>query len=278
MRQLPTLLAISTMFFAACGDDGGNKIVDAGPGDGGSNQPVDARADAPPVDADPNLDFSCYGNTAPTTAPATVAISGTAQSFSPSGGSPLGDVAIKACKGDCTGNDLLASTTSANGSGVFTTGDLPTGGAPLSGYLVAEKTGSDYLKTYVFPAAPLAANLSGVPVAMITHATLNQLSILGVEQDPANGIIGLAVTDCSTPFKGVTGATVTVKQGGVVVGDDTFDVGSLAGEQAAGTYLVPNVPPGQVEITVTYAGMTFLANTVTSAADAETFANIRPGY
>jgi hypothetical protein len=101
-------------------------------------------------------------------------------------------------------------------------------------------------------------------------------------QAGGNGILGVAITDCATPPVGISGATITVTAGGNAVGNDAFDVGAIAGDQAAGTYLITNVPPGEVVVTASYnqGGMnyTFLVNNVTSHADALTTAQIRPGY
>ncbi|HEY4179858.1 MAG TPA: hypothetical protein VGM90_23615 [Kofleriaceae bacterium] len=286
MRTLPLFLGISSLLLAACGDDGG-KAQDAGPQDGISiHDTFEPPPDSPPVDADPSLSFSCYQNAAPTTAEANVSISGSVQTFGTSGGDPIVGAPVKACKGDCVGPNQLASVLSG-AAGVFTTGDLATNGAPVAGYLVATKPadpqppaqpGPNYFKTFVFPATPLAASLSNIPVPMITQANLDQIALFVGTQDADKGVLALLVTDCSSPYKGVIGATVSVKEGGAEVGGDPFDVGGIVGDQAAGTYLMTNVPPGNATITVTYAGMTFLTNTVIIEAQAATAAQIRPGY
>lgn len=280
MRTLPLFIGISSLLLAACGDDGGGKAQDAGPQDGITIHDTTPTPDSPPVDADPNLSFSCYQNTAPTTAPANISISGTVSTFSTGSGSAIVGAPVKACKGDCTGNNVLAMTESG-ADGAFDTGAIATNDAPVPGYLIATKPpGSDvaYFKTFVYPAAPLAASLANIPVPLITQDNLDQIAIAVGTQDADKGVLALLVEDCSSPYKGVIGAQVSVKEGGADVGGNAFDVGGLLGDQAAGTYLITNVPPGTATITVSYAGMTFLTNTVTIEAMAATAAQIRPGY
>lgn len=281
MRTLPLFLGISSLLLAACGDDGGGgKAQDAAPQDTITIHDTTPTPDSPPVDADPNLSFSCYQNAAPLTAPAMISISGTVTTFGTSGGSPIVGAPVKACKGDCTDTNLLASVTSGAG-GAYTTGDLATGGAPLDAYLIATKppaSDTAYFKTFVFPATPLAASLANTPIPLITQKNLDDIAIAVGTQDADKGVLALLVSDCSSPYMGVIGATVTVKENGAEVGGDAFDVGGLLGAQAAGTYLITNVPPGNATITVTYAGMTFLPNDVIIEAQAATAAQIRPGY
>ncbi|HEY4056875.1 MAG TPA: carboxypeptidase-like regulatory domain-containing protein [Kofleriaceae bacterium] len=280
MRTLPLFIGISSLLLAACGDDSGGKAQDAAPQDGIVIHDTTPTPDSPPADADPNLSFSCYQNTAPTTAPANISISGTVTTFSTGSGSGIVGAPIKACKGDCTGNNILAMTESG-AAGAFDTGAIATNDAPVPGYLIATKPpGSDaaYFKTLVYPAAPLAASLANIPIPLITQDNLDQIAIAVGTQDADKGVMALLVSDCSSPYMGVIGASVSVKVGGTEYGSDAFDVGGLLGAQAAGTYLITNVPPGTATVTVTYAGMTFLPNVVTVEAMAATAVQIRPGY
>jgi hypothetical protein len=122
-------------------------------------------------------------------------------------------------------------------------------------------------------------------VLMITQQLIDFLPLLtqgAVTQTAGNGIVGIAATDCASPPVGVIGATVEVLSGTTPVGDDPYDLGALAGEDAAGFYLVANAPPGAVTVRASYVqnGTTyeFLTNTATVFADAITEAQIKPGY
>jgi hypothetical protein len=154
---------------------------------------------------------------------------------------------------------------------------LATGGVPLDGYLDATKTGDR--RTLVYPPSPLTANQGMVPVLMFDNQAfglLNQFLLNPMQNDNANGLIGIIVTDCmNTPI--TTGATVAAKQNGTAVGDPPLDLGSLAA-QGAGTYLIPNVPPGVTEVSAVVQGMTFRAHNVTSVVGATVTTGVRPGF
>lgn len=272
-----SLFALTAL--VACGDDGGSTmIIDSGIVDA---PPID---NAPPIDQPPPItyDVSCHGNAAPTTIAATVTVSGTTQAanvISMSLG-PTDGVTLTACKGDCTAGNNLGQTGPTDSTGAFTTPALATNGVALDGYLKATKAGQ--WDTYLYPHAPLAASLGNAPVLIINQTLVGLIGMFADPQEAGNGILGVAVTDCSANFTGVSGATITVTSGGNAVGDPAFDVGALAGEMANGVYLITNVPPGEVIVTATYNqnGMdyTFLANNVTSYANALTTAQVRPGY
>jgi len=279
MGNLRAVLSVSLLSIAAACGGGGTAKPDAPIIH--TDAAVDTAPDSPPPIDAPSYDFSCLNNAAPTTAPATVTISGTAQEITLQGMTPSiqpnANVSVKACKGNCTaGNNLGTTMSAANGD--YTTAALTTGGAPLDGFLDATKTGDR--RTLLFPPGPLNASQPGAPLLMFNaqaFGLLNQFLLSPMQNDVANGIIGIAVTDCTnTPI--TTGATVVVKQNGVeVTGGQTVDLGALA-TQAAGTYLVTNVPAGAAEVSATVNGMTMRAHTVTSVAGATTATSIRPGF
>jgi hypothetical protein len=275
---------VASSFFAlttlvACGDDGGTTtLIDSGIVDA---PPVDS---APPIDQPPPItyDLSCHNNAAPTTIDATVTISGTTQAaniISQSLG-PTDGVTLTACKGDCTAGNNLGQVGPTDTSGNFTTPALATNGVALDGYLRATKAAQ--WDTYLYPHAPLVTSLAGAPVLIVNDGLINLIGMFADPQIVGNGILGVAVTDCATAFTGVSGATINVTANGVAVGDPAFDVGALAGDMAAGFYLITNVPPGEVIVTATYnqggTNYTFLVNNVTIYADALTTAQVRPGY
>lgn len=272
MGNLRTVMSIGLLSLAACGSDGADKpdapkAIDAA---------VDAIPDSPPIDGT-SYDLSCLNNQAPTTIAATVTISGTAQEVVIQGGAPAivanAGVSIKACKGDCVGPNDLGTTTSALTTGAYTTGALTTAGVALDGYLDATKTGDR--RTLVFPPSPLAQSQTGVPLLMFSTAAFGALSIAGITQAPTKGMLGVVVTDCMN--MPITGAVVTVTQNGMPAGDAPFDIGALAA-QAAGTWLVPNVPVGDTTVTAKYNNMNFRAHVVSSVAGATTTTGVRPGF
>ncbi|MFN0247505.1 MAG: hypothetical protein ACKV2T_11515 [Kofleriaceae bacterium] len=272
-----SLFALITL--VACGDDGGTTtLIDSGIVDA---PPVDS---APPIDQPPPItyDVSCHNNAAPTDIDATVTVSGTTQSANVVAMSlgPTDGVTLTACKGDCIAGNNLGQVGPTDATGNFTTPALATNGVALDGYLKATK--AQQWDTYLYPHAALAKSLNGAPVLIVNQGLVNLIGMFVDAQELGNGILGVAITDCSTTTTGVSGATISVTAGGVAVGDPAFDVGALAGDQAAGVYLITNVPPGEVIVTATYnqggTNYTFLANNVTIYANALTTAQVRPGY
>ena len=270
-----SLFALTTL--VACGDDGGSTtivdamtIVDAAPVD-----------NAPPVDQPPAItyDFSCFGNQ-PSAIATTVMISGTAQEVyldgTMPGVRPANATAIKACKGDCMNANQLEVLQATGTTGDFTTMAIATNGAEIDGYLSATRSGD--LPTLLYPHAALRQSLDGAPLLMIQSSLLQALALIGLpEQEPENGVVAIAVTDCSATLQGVDGVTITLTQGGNPVGDDPLDAGQFAAE-AAGVYIITNVPPGTVIATATMGSQGFLMNDMTVAAMTVTTAQIRPGY
>jgi len=274
MRQLRAVLFV-TLPLAACGGNGsGNPdatiiVPDAAP------DAFVVIPDAPP-DA-PNYDFSCETTPVPTTAAATVTISGTAQGLGFNGQAvsitPLNGATIDFCKGNCTGNNKLDTKTSA-ADGTFTSASLSTGGTPLDGYV--RTTMSGYRTTNVYPPNPITANVTGVPAIAYSTGLLALLQNFGVTQDAAKGDLGLIVTDCAnTP---IGGAALTVKQGGVDVAGTTVIDASMFSAMGAGTFMVFNVPAGATEVGATYMGHTLRAHAVLAVAGQTTATQITPGF
>lgn len=278
LRAVVTIAAIA--FSAACGDDGSAtpdapiKLIDAA---------IDAPPDAYVPDA-PNYDFTCLNNAAPTTASATIQLSGIAQEVFFNGTSPgirgAAMVTIQACKGNCTGQNNLGTTgpTPAGPTppaGTYMTAAATTGGTPLDGYLIATKTGNR--TTYVYPASPLTMNQAGVPVIMLTNQIVSAIAAFGINQTAGNSMFAILVTDCAATPVGIGGATVTVTQNGTVVGDAPFDASSVD-PQGEGAWFITNVPPGLTTVSATYNGMTFRSHIVNAVADTTTTTQVKPGF
>lgn len=285
MGNLRACFVVATLALAACGDDGGSAQQDA------AVTVIDAAIDAKQFfDAPPPMyDTSCASNPAPTTATNNITIGGTVQRAALNGTTPqivaLDGAALEACDGtaaNCAGQDSLGTDTSANG-GSWSIGPIATGGTPLDAYV--RMTATNSRPTLVYPASPFTADQPNVPVLTFDPALIDLLSFAGCDQDDqANGIIGVVVTDCAdAPFTDSENVTITVTSGGTpVAGTSVVDVGSVAGAQAAGSFLVCNVPAAAaVTVGATYMGastITMRAHDVRVIAGTTTTTLLRPGY
>ena len=263
-------LAIAPLALASTAACGGGE---SGPSDAPVVIIPDAPPDGPP-DAPPDArtyDLSCASTPFPTTAPATVTAAGTVQELGMSGVSAVAGATLATFQ---IGGEAAVDTATSDATGGFTTGALPTGGAPFDGYIRASKADAQnpYRHTFVFPPAPLAADLPLVPVLMLRASLFSLIAsaVAGVNQnDAANGALMVFVTDCtSTP---IPGSTVSVKRDGVAVGT-VFDFSQVS-PMAAGAYFVFNVPAGEVDVSASYEGTTFPAHRVISFANGGDVAN-----
>jgi hypothetical protein len=74
-----------------------------------------------------------------------------------------------------------------------------------------------------------------------------------------------------------SGVSVTVQQGGTMVGGTPQDLGLLSA-MAEGLFLVCDVPPGTTTIGASFDGMTFLSHDVNVTAATLVETEVRPGY
>jgi len=206
----------------------------------------DAPADAAP-DASP-YDFTCFGGSAAGSATATITIAGTTESLGQGGASAVGSAAVAIYK---TGVAAPVDTLTSGSDGTFTSAPIVTAGTPFDGYIKSAHL--DYRVSYLYPPNPIAASLTGVPVAMISTASFAQLNTFLQQDDTANGALFLTVTDCNN--MPLNGATLTATHGTVT------DLGSLQ-SQLAGIFVVANVPDGSVDITASFGSMTFPTRTL----------------
>jgi len=251
-------------------------------GGGDSNKPdaliviPDAAIDAFQPDSPPDaqvFDFSCMGNAAPTTAPATVAISGTASDINIIAMSldPVENAAVKAFReGNGGGPDVQIGTTTSDAGGVWSLPTVPTSLVPVEGYVEATKTGHRTLRLY--PPSPIAADIPQAPLLLIADATFAQIvQFTGNSQNAANGTVGLAVVDCAnTP---IGGATISVKQNGVEQGTPQ-DLSQVQ----QGLFLVFDVPPGETVVSASYMGMDLRAHTLEVLASTTSTTAVKPGF
>jgi hypothetical protein len=247
-----TVVVTLVTALAACGSSNNHSSADA-------PKTADAKMfmDAPPfMDAPAAQAFTCYGKSQPTTAANPITVAGMTQELTTSGPMNVPMVTVAAYK---VGTTAALSTVTSDSTGAFTTGNLNTGGAPLDGYIKASK-GTTYRTTYLFTPNPLVANLMSTPVLMVSPGTFDTVAVVtgNTQDDQANGALIVTVADCQ--LHPLTGATLSVKQGGNEVGTQ-YDLSQLS-PTAAGFFLVFNVPDGQTQISATYQGMSFPAHTV----------------
>lgn len=285
MGNLRACLAVAMLAFAACGSDHAKPdaaivLIDS---------PVpDAKVweDAPPA---PTYDFSCTSNPAPTTATATITLSGSAQqvgidlsSFQPTITS-LEDATVEACKAgaeDCADENSYGTATTA-ADGAFEIGPIETDEMPLDVYLALSKTGSRTLYTY--PPQPLVADFSGIPLltfSPVVISVLGQLPIGCTQNDQNNGMLLLAYTDCAnTPIGYTQNLTISIQQNGSEVqGTQVLSLGDLA-QELAGTFVVCNVPENATTtVGGTYDSTTLRAHDVKVVKGTITATIVRPGF
>jgi hypothetical protein len=268
LRLASILLALTA---AACGSD--SKATDAA-------VKIDAHVgpDASVPDANPNP-FFCLGQPLPTTAPATVTVSGVTQEIAGTAAAGLGATEVKAFTSE-GGAATVTTTSDDNGAYAVT---ITTGGAPVNGYLSghhADDGNTKYRDTYLYPPRPLAEDSAQGVLLLLTTApqggSLGLLSgIAGVPQQDGNGVIGMVVADCN--YNPIAGAVVTSEPAGTV----RYDSGSLPSSTATATAAdgrayIFNLTPGTVNVRATVNGMTLRAHDVNARANVVTTTAIQP--
>jgi hypothetical protein len=155
--------------------------------------PIDATPDAPPTPQGP---FACHNQMPPSTAPATINITGTvATDFNPTGSTgPVPDAMVAVfLPGDLT--TQIASARSGP-EGTFTI-PLPTGG--FSHPIVITVTASPYLTTYYYPAVAVFADLVDLRLEMFTATSAKDfMGLMGVDSLNLNlSAFAISVYDCN---------------------------------------------------------------------------------
>jgi len=256
----------------------------------------DAPPDAPPDAFEPTFDFSCVGNTQGAAA-ANVTLSGAALevvvvNLQPDI-APAHNATVDICPATsiaCPMQDKLDTLTTpmtgcpATGC-AFTTDPLATGGSPLDLYAKVSKTGDR--TTYIYPSAPVVANVMNVPGVMFTPGVIAALGVVGITQADGKSIMLVAVTDCANmPITDTANLNITIKQGGTAVAGTTVLDASMLDPMLAGTFAIFNVPAGAdvqnpsavTEVGGTYKTNTLRAHDVRVFRDATTATQLRPGF
>ena len=198
--------------------------------------------------------YACESQAFPTTAPATITVSGTVAEFGSSG---VAGARVDAFKSGTAGS-IDSATTDAQGDFSLT---VTTGGVPLDGYLKASKTG--YVDTYAYPSAPLPANAT-ITLTVVTPSEFNLLAASkSVTPTAGDGAIAIRPVDCTGAV--VNGATVSTSPASTPYSD------------GSGDFFEFNLTPGSVTVSGTYQSHTFHSHPVVAFADAVTITIIAPG-
>lgn len=254
--------ALASSSLVACGNDG-------------------ATPDAAPVY---NFDFSCVGNAIPATVPAMVTISGaTLDVYTQMGALTLGPLAnaeITACATAMPTCDstMNAGVTQSGEDGSFGFNPPPmTGGMPLDVYMYVTKAGSR--TTYLWPSSPLYADNPALMVPVMQDAFVLSLSALGIQQRPENALVALTLVDCKgQPIPDAGNVTITLSREGTVIADLLVIDAHLFNDNFSGSFFILNVPPGRIDIAVTYKGMAMRGHAITTYPGATSQTKIAPGF
>ena len=212
--------------------------------------------------------FECLGAPIPTTAPATVTVSGQIRqnALAPTA---LGGAVIDAFR---TGNPTALATATSNTPGFYTL-SISTGGAPVDGYL--RVTHSGQVDTYAYPSRPLFMDLT----TNVLMPTANELAFLGqavgVTQTAGNGFIGVIVKDCDGAT--LAGAQVFTTPAGTVRYNSGPTPSSTATSTSSdGVAYVFNVPAGNAIVQANAGGNVLRSHTVNARANVVTLTEIQP--
>jgi hypothetical protein len=219
---------------------------------GSSGDP--AEPDASLADAHPS--FPCMTDPVPSTAPATIEVSGVANTVGLGGQQPIANATVRAF--DAAGTEAGSATSAGDGSYAIA---LTTGGTPIDGYLQGSAQGQ--LDTFLYPPNPMFTDTDDASLLFLSSGTFNLLQgFAGVDQDASRGFVAALVIDCAgTP---VAGATVTTDPPGTVIYADSGnlpDVDATA-TSAGGVAFIFNVPVGRATIGATAEGAPFRAHPI----------------
>jgi hypothetical protein len=207
-----------------------------------------------------------------TTVPATITVSGITQDIGLSGRTALAGVTVGVYKeGDTTPRAMAVS----DSMGKFTL-SVPTMGQPLDGYLLAQISSPAHVDSYLYPAAPLTADIANLAILIITQGTYDLASNLAQGgQTPGHAFVGVeAVDGAMTPIAGVTFTSTPA-------GTDRYNGSNgLPDKNATMTFTdgigyVFQVAPGSVAIDAMKAGLTFHSHSVNARADKVTLTLIQ---
>jgi hypothetical protein len=206
-----------------------------------------------------------------TVVPAMVTVVGTTSEIGIGGRTPIGGVTIEAYEEG--GTTPVAMTTSA-ADGTYTL-TITTNGEALDGYLLGKLAGKK--DTYLYPAGPLTADISGATVLLLTQQVFDTASTLAQGgQTDGMGFIGIQVYDGAN--MGVGDVMLSSSPSGNVRYNGSNGLPNSSGTMTMtdGLGYIFNVPAGRVTLMATGGGMTFKSHTITARADQVTTTLITP--
>jgi hypothetical protein len=206
--------------------------------------------------------------------PAMVNVMGTATGRMDLNSMPLPGVTVTAYR---VGNDttvMAMATTDASGNYTLT---IPTNGMPLDGYIKGTIAG--YVDVYLYPPRPVTKDYTGASLNLLTQGTIDLLSgtLCGSLQMSAMGAIGVIVRDAAEVAVG--GAAVSSSP---TAAKYCYNGSSgLPDRQATmtamdGTAYMLNVAAGNVTVSATKSGSTFMSHPVNARAGVLTTTTIEP--
>jgi hypothetical protein len=203
------------------------------------------------------------GSTDGSNVPTTISVSGVASEVGLGGRSPVAGVLVEAYR---NGNDTtVVAMATTDAAGMYTL-MVPTNGAALDGYLLAKH--SPHKNTYLYPAAPLAADTSAATVLLLTESAFDTASSLAqAPQEPGKGWIGIMVIDAAN--NPVAGATISSSPAGTTRYNNAngFPNKDATATGADGVAYVFNVTAGKVTVNASKSGSTFRSHDVMARAD-----------
>ncbi len=190
-----------------------------------------------------------------------ITLSGQTSEQGQSGASALGAVQVAAYT---VGNDstpVAMTTSDASGNYSLTISD-----ATFDGYLKATKSG--YTDTYVYPAEPWSADATVAP-SMLSSSTFSLLLTFS-GADSSKGMIIANITDAAG--NPVSGAKISSSPASTYEYSDGSGAptSSSTGTSSDGVAFFLNVPVGDVTLSATKSGATFMSHVVTARANALT--------
>ncbi len=230
----------------------------------------DGSHDAAPAPDAPSGPFGCAGAALPSTAPASLTITGTVSTVGLNGVEMIDGATIRTFRRS-GGNAMATATTGGDGSYTLS---VDTGGTPIDGYVRA--SANSYLDTDLFPPAPLAASSDAGVFVMLNQFGLDYAANLaGIQLEDDTAVIGILVLDCDGTA--LAGATVSSNRGGDIayVRDMMPDPDATA-TGPDGLAFIFNVPFGDVVVDASVAGHDLHEHTVKTRDGAITSTVVAP--
>ncbi len=199
--------------------------------------------------------IACANAPLPTTAPATLVISG--NFFDPFLGPtvPLPGLTVQAMPS--------GFTTTTDSQGDFT-GMLMTGGAPSASYLKVAGSGPNgtFVDTFYYPATPVATDFDIGPQQIYTGAELAMVgSAAGVPIGSDSSELVVSVVDCGG--NAVSGATIVPSSGTVVFfADGHPDPSATSTDTMTGAAIILGITDSETTINATADGIMFTTHQV----------------